>query len=622
MCGIAGYFSKNNFFSTDNLYAMANAIKHRGPDAEGFFFDEVIGLGHRRLSIIDLSENGNQPIHSHNNRYAMVYNGEVYNYPDIATEIKLSRNSSVKFNSTSDTEIILEAFVEWGVDFVDKLNGMFAIAIYDKQEQELFVFRDRLGIKPLYYFWNGGDFAFSSELKSLALLNQIGKEINNESVYYYLHTGFIPAPNSIYKNVKKLSPGCYLHISKKGINIEKYWDLKSHLKTDVVESEKNALIRLSDLLTSSVQFQMRSDVPFGIFLSGGIDSSLIAAMAVNLSRGVGVNTFSIGFEENRFNESKYAKSIAKYLRTNHHEFILSHKDAIDLIDKIFYAYDEPFADSSAIPTMLVSKMARQHVTVALSGDGGDELFFGYGSYLWAKRLNNPLIELNRKPIAYALNKLSNKYKRAALMFQYPDKREVNSHILSQEQYFFSRYELDKLMSKPFDKIISNILDISNWTYNRKLTEMEKQAMFDLYYYLPADLLTKVDRASMQYSLEARVPYLDHRIVEFAINISPQLKFKNNTPKYLLKEILYQYIPEKFFDRPKQGFAVPIEDWLKKDLLHLIHDNLSKENVERYNLVNFEQVNFYVKEFLSGKSYYYNRVWSLILLHDWLKKSNA
>lgn len=622
MCGIAGYFSKNNFFSLDNLYSMSNAIKHRGPDADGFFVDDVIGFAHRRLSIIDLSENGNQPIHSHNNRYVMVYNGEVYNFPDIASEVKLSRKSPLAFNSTSDSEIILEAFVEWGVDFVDKLNGMFAIAIYDKQEKELFVFRDRLGIKPVYYFWNGSDFAFSSELKSLAQLNQIGKQINNDSVYYYLHTGFIPAPKSIYENIQKLVAGSYLHISKNGINIEKYWDLKSQLKTDVIESEKNALIRLSDLLTSSVQFQMRSDVPFGIFLSGGIDSSLIAALAVNLSRGVGVNTFSIGFEENRFNESKYAKSIAKYLRTNHHEFILSHKDAIDLIDNIFYAYDEPFADSSAIPTMLVSKMASKHVTVALSGDGGDELFFGYGSYLWAKRLNNPIIDFNRKPIAYFLNHLSNKYKRGALMFQYPHKREVNSHILSQEQYFFTRYELDKLMSKPFDKIISNILDISNWTYNRNMTEMEKQALFDLNFYLPDDLLTKVDRASMQFSLEARVPYLDHRIVEFAINVSPQLKFKNNTPKYLLKEILYQYVPEKFFDRPKQGFAVPIENWLKKDLLHLIHDNLSKENIERYNLVNFEQVNFYVKEFLNGKSYYYNRVWALILLHDWLKKSNA
>jgi asparagine synthase (glutamine-hydrolysing) len=618
MCGIAGYFSKNNFFSRNDLENMTGILAHRGPDADGFFYDNVVGLGHRRLSILDLSSNGNQPMYSQNKRYLMVYNGEVYNYKEIANEIRYKRKTNdLNFHSSSDTEIILEAFVEWGTDFVHKLNGMFSIAIYDTLNQELFLFRDRIGIKPLFYFWNGSDFAFASELKALKQVKNIPRDIDEEAIYYYLNSGFIPAPFSIYKNIRKLKPGMALKISSEGMDSDIYWSIKSSVKKEIIKDEKKALIKLSDLLMSSVLYQMKSDVPFGVFLSGGIDSSLLTAQAVNLS-SVKVNTFSIGFEESKYNEATYAKGIAGYLRTNHHEFILSYKDAIELIDKNIAINDEPYADSSSIPTMLVSRLARKYVTVVLSGDGGDELFFGYGAYQWAKRLHNPLIKFFRHPLSSAFSTLSNKYQRGAKLFEYYRESDIESHILSQEQYFFSRQELMEMLCKKPENFLNSTLDISHYSFPRKISAMEKQAIFDLYYYLPDDLLTKVDRSSMKYSLEARVPYLDHRIIEFALNISPHLKYKNGITKYLLKEILYQYIPQKFFQRPKQGFAIPLEQWLKNELRYLIEDNLSKSVVENFNFVKYSYVKQLKESFFSGKNYLYNRLWALSILHMWAK----
>ncbi len=625
MCGISGFYSKNNKFNKQDLVKMTDAIAHRGPDAHGYFIDESIGLGHRRLSIIDLSDNANQPMHSANDRYVMVYNGEVYNYLEIASELKQKFN--INFKTSSDSEVILEAYAQYGTNFLEKLNGMFALAIYDKQKKELFVCRDRIGIKPLYYFWDGENFAFASELKALAKLSYIPLEINNNAIYHFLHLGFIPAPQSIYQSIKKLESGTWLKISVKNLESHTYWSINKQITDKIITSEKEATDELADLIKSSVNYQVRSDVPFGVFLSGGIDSSLIAANAVNLS-GIKVNTFSIGFEESKYNESVYAKAIADHLGTNHHEFIVSYKDAIDLIDTTFDAYSEPFADSSSIPTLLVSKLAKQYVTVALSGEGGDELFLGYGAYQWAKRLNNPFIKTFRKPIESILSKSNGRFHRHAHYFQYPNKELQYSHILSQEQNFFSIVELDNLLPKNFinQNENKNISLFNNFGYeiehlNRTLKSIEKQAVFDLHFYLPDDLLTKVDRASMHYSLETRVPYLDHRIIEFALNLSSDLKYKDGTTKYLLKEILYQYVPKELFDRPKQGFAIPLERWLKNELRYLIDENLSKEVIEKYNIINFEFVNQLIKDFTNGKSYLYNRLWVLIVLHRWLRKNN-
>jgi asparagine synthase (glutamine-hydrolysing) len=623
MCGISGYYSPDKKFSEAELHAMTDAIAHRGPDAHGYYTDELTGLGHRRLSIIDLSDNANQPMHSADNRYVMVYNGEVYNYREIATELKHKHKTD--FKTASDTEIILEAYARYGPGFVEKLNGMFAIVIYDKEKKSLFVCRDRIGIKPFYYYWDGTNFAFASELKALTHLSAIPLEVNNNAIFQFLHLGFIPAPQSIYQSIKKLESGTWLNVSYKKLEAHKFWTINQQITEKIITKEKEAIVKLSDLLMSSVQYQIKSDVPFGVFLSGGIDSSLLTANAVNLS-GVKVNTFSIGFEENRFNESIYAKAIANYLGTNHHEFIVSYKDAIGLIDTIFDAYSEPFADSSSIPTLLVSKLAKQHVTVTLSGEGGDELFMGYGAYKWAKRLNNPFVKNLRYPISSLLSSSFPKFERHAQYFRYPEDTLQYSHILSQEQYYFSLEELDRILTPEFsDSSGSKNIELLNYfgleieNLPRKLNPMEKQAIFDLNFYLQDDLLAKVDRASMHFSLETRVPYLDHRIIEFALNLSPDLKYKNGTTKYLLKEILYQYVPSKFFDRPKQGFAVPLENWLKDELRFLIEDNLSKEVIEKYNIVNFEYVEGIKKSFFEGKAYLYNRIWILIVLHKWFLK---
>jgi asparagine synthase (glutamine-hydrolysing) len=619
MCGIAGFYSSRNSFSEAQLKSMTSVIAHRGPDSDGFYVNQSVGLGHKRLSIIDLSENGKQPMTSHDGRYVMVYNGEVYNYREISAELQEHLHQPISFASSSDSEVILEAFVKWGTKFVHKLNGMFAIAIYDNLRDELFIFRDRLGIKPLYYYYKENEFLFASELKSIRTIKEKNLSINQDAIYQFLHLGFIPNPKTIYNDIYKLEPGHFLRVNEKGIEKQKYWSLNHTVTNTVITSEKEATVKVSELLASSIQYQLNSDVPFGIFLSGGIDSSLITAQASSIS-STKVNTFSIGFKENKFNESDHARKVADYFKTNHHEFIVSHNDAIELIDKIIDVYDEPFADSSAIPTMLVSKLAKQHVTVALSGEGGDELFFGYGAYRWAERLNNPLVYGSRKILKSVFENSPNyRYKRISNLFDFENPEELYSHIFSQEQYMFSQNELSKLLSN-----YSSSNNLFSWSLSatelaRKLSPMERQAIFDIQHYLPGDLLTKIDRASMAYSLETRVPYLDHRLVEAALNISPSLKFKNGVSKYILKEILFQYIPKKFFDRPKQGFAIPLSQWLKSELRYLIEDTLNPTIITNYGIVNPEMVADLKKRFFAGEDYLYSRLWLLIILHKWLIK---
>lgn len=637
MCGIAGFISFGPFFNESDIKEMTDCLGHRGPDAEGYFSDGICSMGHRRLSIIDLSERANQPMVSGNDRYVIAYNGEVYNFSEVGARLKekVSPDSPIRLKTSSDTEIILEAFAQYGCDFIHQLNGMFAIAIYDKESHELFLFRDRLGIKPIHYYFDGTNFAFASEIKSILKLKKLNLEINYRAITDFLSLGFIPAPYSIYNKVHKLLPGSWLRFTKEGIETTRYWNVRQKLSNNIVIDKQEALVKLSDLLMSSVQYQLKSDVPFGVFLSGGIDSSLISAQSVVLS-AIKVNTFSIGFEENSHNESQYAKAIAGYLGTNHHEFIVSYKDAINLIEPMFDAYDEPYSDPSAIPTMLVSKLAKQYVTVTLSGEGGDELFFGYGSYQWARRLNNPLFQLIRKPLSMVFSQMSSRYQRISQMLKTENSANLQSHIFSQEQYFYSGIEIKNILNKEFhsqsylteqtNQLALPFLTDTNTTNGifireRKLNSMERQALFDIEYYLPDDLLTKVDRASMKFSIETRVPYLDHRVVEFALNLSPNLKYSNGVSKYILKEILYQYIPKKFFDRPKQGFAIPLNKWLNKELRYLIFENLNPEVIKKVGLFNPEIVLNLTSEFMKGgKDYLYNRVWLLIVLHRWFLKN--
>jgi asparagine synthase (glutamine-hydrolysing) len=630
MCGIAGFYCKKDHFSENDLVKMTNRLAHRGPDASGFYYNQTIGMGHRRLSILDLSERANQPMHSFNNRYVIVYNGEVYNFKSIAASIQIKNTDGlpVKFKTSSDTEIILELFVLHGREFVHQLNGMFAIAIYDKLSNELHLFRDRIGIKPLFYYWDENNFAFASEIKSLLELKQIDRSINRNAIVEFLNLGMITAPSSIYKNIYKMEPGSYINISASGLHSYKYWTPATKINESSFKDEKQELVIISDLLTSSVQYQLLSDVPIGIFLSGGIDSSLITALATQQS-GTKVKTFSIGFEENRFNESPYAKSVANFLKTDHYEFTVSYKEAINQIELLDEIYDEPFADSSAIPTLLISKLAKNHVSVTLSGEGGDELFLGYGFYKWAKRLNNPGINFASPLIQKILSYSSNsRLQRVSTMFEKKEYKYVNSHIVSQEQNYFNTTEIESLISPEFknayhtylgDLLSMNLIHKNN--NGRKLDPMERQVLFDLSYYLPDDLLTKVDRASMNYSLETRVPYLDHRIIEQAINISTSLKLRNKTSKYILKQILYQYIPQSLFNRPKQGFSIPLAQWLSAEMKYLIDEYLNPESLARTNVFNAGYTKILVQRFLSGEEYLYNRIWLMIVLQKWMRKNN-
>jgi asparagine synthase (glutamine-hydrolysing) len=615
MCGIVGFYSLQKKFNNTDLQKMTDCLQHRGPDANGYFLSEerTCGLGHRRLSIIDLSEAANQPMYSHSGRYVIVFNGEVYNFQEIKKQLNLPTST------TSDTEIIIEAFEQKGVDCVHLFNGMFALAIYDKSAKSLFLFRDRLGVKPLYFFSHQGNFAFASEIKSLMQADFVKDNVKvyKPSIYTFLYTGYLPEPFTIHDKIQKLPAGSYAIITNNSFEITSYWKAEEKIEAQVRSDFELAKKELKELLTSSVRYRMISDVPFGTFLSGGIDSSVVTALAQSISEKP-VKTFSIGFKESKFNESEYAKKVSNHLGTQHHEFIVTEADAMELIDKMMSAYDEPYADSSAIPTMLISKLARKHVTMTLSGDGGDELFLGYGMYNWAKRLDNPMVKLLRKPLSFSLSQLGNRFKRAARVFDYRNESHKKSHLFSQEQYFFSEDELDELLGNDFK---SELLFKEEFETKRKLSAIEEQALFDIKYYLKDDLLVKVDIASMQFSLETRTPFLDYRLVEFALNLSEDLKRKNGVSKYLLKELLYDYVPKEIFDRPKWGFSIPLANWLKKDLHYLIEKYLSEEMIRKYSMVKYEKVKSLIQRFENGADFLFNRLWALILLHKWMDDAN-
>lgn len=613
MCGITGIFSNEVSFSEDELRKMNIAISHRGPDADGYFIESPAYIAHKRLSIIDLSEEANQPMFSASGSHAIVFNGEVYNYSNLRQE------QSIAVKTSSDTEVVLEMLAKQGTDALQWFNGMFALALYNREEKSLLLARDRIGIKPLYYFWDGKVLAFASELKALKKLQYVSSRLrlNKTAINEFLHLGYIPQPHTIYENIQKLPAGSYLKIAKGAFEIKQYWELSSFISPEVIENELQAKEVLRDLVEDSVRLRLKSDVDFGAFLSGGIDSSLVAAVAQrNLNSQL--KTFSIGFDNAKHDESGYARKVAKFLGTDHHEQRVTEKEAVRLAHDILDVYDEPYADSSAIPTMMVSKMARANVTMTLSGDGGDELFMGYGAYRWAEKLAKGPQRNFRKPIALACSMMNSRFKRAGKLFEFENDQTLKSHIFSQEQYFFTRKEIRSAVYGEYLEEINLNEDYSS--YKRQLEPAEQQAMFDLHYYLKEDLLTKVDRASMRYALETRVPLLDHNIVEFALNISPRLKMRNGNQKYLLKELLYDYVPAQFFQRPKWGFSIPLHHWLQSDLQFLINDYLSPEIIKETGIVDFNYVRKLKNAFLNqGHEYLYNRLWLLIILHKFIKE---
>ena len=602
MCGIAGFVSKK--FTEQQLQQMTRRIGHRGPDAEGFFYDAGCGtgLGHRRLSILDLSEAANQPFFSQDGRYVMIYNGEVYNYKEVAVKYNLHTRT------TSDTEVIIEAFAKVGVQCFNDLNGMFALAIWDKEEEKLYLVRDRVGIKPLYYFHREGQFAFASELKALFTL-ATGKKINSGAVADFLYLGYIPGDSTIYHDFNKLLPGYYAIYQNGILASYPYWWLDNKLERKLLSNETEAKKQLKELLESSVQYCMISDVPLGIFLSGGVDSSIVAAIAQK-SSAVPVKTFSIGFKEEKYNEAHHARQVAKHIGSDHHEFTVTHQDALHLVEKMLDIYDEPYADSSAIPTYMVSQLARKEVTVALSGDGGDELFMGYGFYSWAKRLNNPFIKTFRKPMAAGLHMFgNNRSKRASYMFRYPSMARKKSHIFSQEQYFFTESELQSLLKKPGRVTV----DEYNCSPKRKLTAEEEQSFFDIKNYLPEDLLVKTDRASMYHSLEVRVPLLDHRLIEFAAALPEGLRTKRGEGKWLLKKTMQRYLPDEVLYRPKQGFVMPIAQWFRGPLADSARAIGSSAVLARTGWFDAKRLSVIADDHIAGRSDHGRLLWQLLML---------
>lgn len=629
MCGIIGSFSLIDFFSHEDINCALQQLAHRGPDGDGIFSDEFVKLGHKRLSIIDLDKRSAQPMYSDDGRYVMVFNGEIYNYIELKEDIiKAHGNTSfAEFKTTSDSEVVLRLFEIYGEKFVDYLNGMFAVVIYDRHLKRLYLFRDRLGIKPLFYWSDEArNFCFASELKAIKAIEKIKQEIDYNAVFSYLQLGFVPAPYSIYLNIRKLRAGHFLIVDENGFVEKPYWTLSTSMHPASLDTETAVLNLLEQKLTEAVRLQLRSDVPYGVFLSGGIDSSTLSAIASKIVAKK-LNTFSIGFEEQSHNESHHAKAVAKALGTSHHEFIVSYKDAIGMVENFFDVYDEPYSDTSGIPTMLVSKLAAQHVKVVLSGEGGDELFFGYGTHNWASRLSNPFLQLMKIPMAKLFENLSSRHKRIAALLNYGDVF-LPQHIYSQEQYYFNNKELSGLLSQRLIQAYNsfanrNVVELSSeFVYANNYQPAVKQSLYEIAYTLPDDLLTKVDRATMHYSIEARVPFLDHHVVEFAMSINPQYKIKNGENKYILKQLLYRYLSRDLFDRPKQGFSIPLAKWLMQDWHYLLHNFLNEDVVRHAGFVEYAYVQKLRQQFESGAHYLYNRLWNLVVLHRWFIKENT
>ena len=613
MCGIAGFISPR--FKQDHLHLVTGSLQHRGPDAGGYYYEEAanLGLGHRRLSIIDLSEAANQPFYSHDGRYVMIYNGEVYNYKEVEAKY------NIKPRTSSDSEIILEAFAQKGVDCINDFNGMFALAIWDKKEEKLYLIRDRFGVKPIVYYWKNNDFVFASELKAILKL-PVEKRINMAALQDYFFLEYVPNAGCILEDFFKLPKGHYLVFDKGRIDIKPYYRFveKVIARPLAEKKESDALDELESLLASAVKYRQISDVPIGAFLSGGTDSSLICALFQKQNTNP-VNTFTIGFDVADYDESGYASRVATILKTNHSETHLSDKSSISIADKITDYYDEPFATPSTIPSYLVCNVARKRVTVAMSGDGGDELFMGYGHYDVFRRVKNLYrvdAGVGRHIIKTLFTTMGSRYARASRLFKLPSK-DLMVHLWSEQQYMFSEKEIGSLLNLSE----TNLSIKESWRQidQMDLSDYEKISLFDIEQYLSYNLMYKMDSASMANSLEVRNPYLDYRVMEYCYNLPQSFKVNNGTAKYLMKKLLERFLPKDLVYRRKWGFPAPLGDWLGRDLAYLIDKWLDPVRLRSQDLFNEKVVANYVKSFRSGKKYHDKRIWSLIFFQMWYSK---
>ncbi|MDA8387054.1 MAG: asparagine synthase (glutamine-hydrolyzing) [Nitrospiraceae bacterium] len=646
MCGIAGYidFGENNFLNEAALLRMTNALAHRGPDDEGIWLDKGSGvaLGHRRLSILDISPSGHQPMHSSSGRYVIVFNGEIYNHNEIRGRI--DENGDCKWRGHSDTECMLAAIEKWGLlPAVKGFVGMFAFALWDREERVLSLVRDRLGEKPLYYGWSGRSFLFGSELKALRAHPAWRGEINRDALALLLRHNYIPAPYSIFRDVSKLLPGTVLNIRADGVGNDPavpkpYWSAREIAELGSREpyggTENEAIERLDCLLRSSIKQQMVADVPLGAFLSGGVDSSTIVALMQAQSPRP-VKSFTIGFQERDFDEAQYAKVIALHLGTDHAELYVTPKDALEVIPRLPELYDEPFSDSSQIPTFLISRLARRSVTVSLSGDAGDELFAGYGRYRRARSIWGTIGWMPmpaRRAAATVLAAMPQRALESILSLPGPALPErLRRSVLARRQKVMEFMKIDNRVDM-YLRLVSHwaapeAVVVASEEPPTRLTDRASQAdlkdftqtmlFLDLVSYLPDDILVKVDRAAMGTSLETRLPFLDHRVVEFAWKVPVSMKIRNGGSKWLLRQVLYKYVPPKLIERPKAGFKVPIGGWLRGPLRAWAEDLLDAGRLKSEGYLNPLPVRRKWSEHLAGN---YNRqycLWNILMFQAWL-----
>jgi len=635
MCGIAGFCDFSRSSSHGVLMEMTNTMVHRGPDSlGGKFVDEnafSLGLGHRRLSILDLSELGSQPM-SYEPLH-IVLNGEIYNFKEIRKDLE---SLGYSFASWSDTEVVLKAFHQWGVKAVDRFIGMFSFAIYDEKDRQLYLFRDRAGVKPLYYFYENGLLLFGSELRAIVKHPKFKKEINATALSQYFSLGYILSPLSIFNHTYKLDPGHYLKLDlvHKTLTRQSYWDLiAQYNKPKLKASEEEITEHLEKLLHSAFNYRMVSDVPVGVFLSGGYDSATVAAI-IQSSQSNKLNTFTIGFHEEKYNEAPFAKQIATHLGTNHHEHYCTPDDVKDILPLLGKMFDEPFGDSSSVPTYLVSKNARKSVTVALSADGGDEIFGGYSKYDSVLKYHPRFQQasgISKMATQLALKTAQGVRIESLLKHNYNLKTRIDKVLeMSQSSgigdslYIVSeintRNEVDALL-KTYDKTLPGGF-ASDILINSNNDLLNTQMALDYITYMVDDILVKVDRTGMAVSLEGREPILDHRIIEFMAQVPSEYKIRNGVKKYLLKKIAHKYIPKEMMDRPKKGFSFPVFEWLKEDLVSFIEIYLNEDLIKKQGVFKWEGVKELVESFRKGNHINAQKIWLLLSFqlwyHEWME----
>ncbi|NOX91675.1 MAG: asparagine synthase (glutamine-hydrolyzing) [Gammaproteobacteria bacterium] len=637
MCGLAGILSRCPGDETaaslkDVVYSMARALIHRGPDDDGVWVDETgVALAHRRLSIQDLSACGHQPMHSACDRYVVTFNGEIYNFPDLQLQLE---GLGATFSGHSDTEVLLAAISYWGIEkSLQRFNGMFAFALWDKKKQMLTLARDRIGKKPLYYGRVGSQFVFASELKALTRHPLFNNMIDPDALSLYLQYNYVPAPYSIYKNIYKLPQGCMVSVTHDDLvkhsaihqKIIEYWSpyavAKSCMAVPFIGTEGDAIQMLDDLLCDSVRMRMISDVPVGVLLSGGIDSSTVTAIAQAQSKNP-VNSFSIGFSGCNKSETAAAKKIATHLGTNHTELYVSGTDALNILPQIPQIFDEPFGDSSQVPTCIVSRLARSKVTVALTGDGGDELFYGYKRYLSNRKLwglNRSLPGFIRRPLGNFIAAASHLAQLESRSLKHVATIRAN-HILDLYQSRICKFiNPDHLVKNSHNPVLENIARIKSLGLSCSEAEM---MLMDFTSFLTDDVLVKVDRASMAVSLEVRNPVLDYRIVEFAWSLPVDLRFRGGKGKHVLRKVLKRYVPTMLTDRPKQGFGSPVRSWINGPLRDWAEDLLSEERLDRDGIFNTKPVRQLWLDCQKNHKKSYSRLWTVLMFQAWYQHINS